>query len=59
MQLLLHDARVDPSAGYNKVIIWASRNGNVAVVQLLLADERVIEGGGIDDIISKYSIASL
>ena len=38
---LLEDVRVDPSAGDNYAIGWASGNGHLAVVERLLEDDRV------------------
>ncbi len=40
-QILLHDNRVDPSAGDNWLIRCASDNGHTEVVKLLLQDKRV------------------
>ena len=41
MNFLLEDPRVDPSALKNNAIIFASRNGHLAVVDRLLQDPRV------------------
>ncbi len=41
VRLLLSDSRVDPTAGYNFGMRWASENGHTDVVKLLLVDPRV------------------
>jgi hypothetical protein len=41
IQLLLGDARVDPTIGKNKPIWWACQHGHVKVIKLLLSDPRV------------------
>ena len=38
---MLTDPRIDPTAGYNRAIRWASENGHEKTVKLLLAYERV------------------
>jgi len=35
VKILLSDKRVDPTAGDNRAILWASENGHVEVVKLL------------------------
>ena len=40
VKLLLQDSRVDPSDHNNLAIRWASQNGHIEVVKLLLQDPR-------------------
>lgn len=42
MKVLLSDSRVDPSAGSNHAIVWASKCGHFEIVKLLLSDPRVL-----------------
>lgn len=58
VRLLLQDDRVDPSALGNWAIREEFNYGHVEVVRVLLDDQRVLDCGGIDDIIAKLASSS-